>query len=154
MTTYLVIGFSGGRHWMRFYSCATKMLFLCFYRLCFRDFCRALTNLLAHICFYWKRRALGFGIILKIFFLYWSRELTFFRKTVPHPLSEAHLATLNRRFKIVTWYTIPDTFPDGKKDFLQPTIALIPHRYSKNCWIKMISKPMQANNLLFSNLVS
>lgn len=34
----------------------------------------------------------------------------------------------------------PNTFPAGKKDFLQ-YITLIPHRYSKNCWIKETSKP-------------
>lgn len=35
---------------------------------------------------------------------------------------------------------VPNTFP-ADKDFLQ-SIALIPHKYSKNCWIKEISKPV------------
>lgn len=36
---------------------------------------------------------------------------------------------------------VPNTFPADKKSFLQ-SIALIPHKYSKNCWIKEISKPV------------
>lgn len=148
MTRYVVIGFSGGRHWICFYSCATKKLLPCFYRLCFGDFCRAITNFLAHIWFLLEKRwSLGFGITQKIF-LHWSKDLIFLRKTALPLLSKAHFATLNRCFKTVTWCTVPDTFPDAKKDFLQ-CIALTPHRYAKNCWSKEISEPMQVNNLLF-----
>lgn len=64
-------------------------------------------------------------------------DLTFFRKRGLPPLSKAHFVTLNRCFKTVTWYSVPDTFPDSKNYILQ-TIALTSHRYSKNRWIKEI----------------
>jgi len=40
---------------------------------------------------------------------------------------------------------VPDTFPDGNKDVLQPTLLTL-HRYSENYQIKEISKIIQAKD--------